>query len=1216
MESIQNSNNHPIDLIEFFDHYGCTLPRTVKLVDGFCGTDDDDTLEADQIFVFYKVERQNIIIALDEFRQEICIQQNSNTKVHLLPLECHSYSTVQELITAQSRFVLVLVDIPATGIVSGSKLKVLSDQNSVPNYLKCQVVDHDDPKDVLLPFNLTGKFLPLLDTKEYYLDEVLAQNELPLNVRFVSQRRGASDRFGTHSLSSLGNIRLMRRAEEEMVFAATFETELLLYLFPKILDISVSWGFKISAETNKKIKECRKIFETSERTLPERLDHEIRGSYYFTTSPVRRFNLHSLHKTAPMPLPRSPRAKRRQLPEKFLSVNRNDSTTRDRVSPASNNSCSSVLPCHGEIKEDGDYENYKTVEMPGIYSNIITTEVGNTCSAVSQIQNEVIYSNVITATKEPAPTPKTRSSSSRESNDKKAKPQSFSPALPKPRIRLKGVEMAGSDECASPMVQSRSGIALEYPKCAQRPQASSEDEFDECCPELPPRPIFLQQLLYINNGENKMPISQQDSPPALPPRNSVKYGEKARPKQHHIENEGDKKPCSQGETAPPPLPPRNRSMAYLAVDVTDWENIEDSYGAYTPVKDDGNFLTHDSDRNSYVDVIFEPDETENYLITKDLSAEENKRHCPDKPCQDREMLRLREAEVAQKVEGKSSKDDELYEELNNSQRIKSAEKQSKPGMKRPSRNCSGIRRSRSTQCSAETRETIVRIRLCRQTCTESEVAQQLQKESRKNGEPYEEVQDSQIEFNWPCKHSNTGVTKCSTEKRQVENMDNVSLRDTGMEGRDAQKDKKEMDSSLLKSKFRGATKANNEKKQGEKKRSKNYSSVDSCSSSSRSRECSLQNSREEGVMQSSTRNKKKIWISARRDEDCVDFKDIGQFFKLKKELNAAHAQVEYLKKQVAVKEKSPTERTQQMIDSRTSNTSYASSTNVRNTQNVRNDSKEQTLNVPDSTKAICKQDKGNIQNSTGFRDGSGKNMENTEKTVPGREDLTVHEHKMNKTNDSEMHNNYDDDDFYEKPISVENELAYHGSNSPKPNDSETYNNDDDFYEKPILVENELAYHGSNSQKPNDSEIYNDDDFYEKPISVENELAFHMDVGKEEQSNGKSADDELEPIYYNKVVDIETATDETSLYLQLLNPSDEDEDIYVNIDGQDSYADKQKLHGTEEATNNVSTHKEENLRRNTPFLGKSIFYVDLTKCSGEKDCCITKRPPLPPRKCVS
>ena len=537
MEFAQKIDNRAsVSLATFLDHHECRLPRTVKLADGFCGTNEDDTLEADQAFVFHKVERQKTVVAIDQLGQEICMQQNSRIKVHLLPPECHKlYETVRELPTAQSSYFLVLEDIPSLGIVTGSKLILPSNQRSIPNYLKCQVVDYKCPREVLLPLHLTGRFLPLFDFTDYCLDEVLASNQLPVNIRFVSQSTRANDRLSPQmSLTSLGNIRLMRKTEVEMVFATSFDTtnELSLFLFPKTLDVTVSWGFKLSAEASKKVRESRQALELTEMSL-KRLDNVIKGSFYFTACPVRRFSLRSL-RTPPMPLPRPTGAEQSTPP--------------------------SPLP-----------------------------RKLNSLSIVTDAQPE----------KPPQP-------------------------VPKPRKRLSVEGKASSEgkmtkECVSQMreTQPQGGDVLKH-----GPTVSTEDNIGETSPELPKRPIFLEAP-QVDNEEEGGAISDEDSPPPLPPKNAGRC-----PDQEHIENEESGQQTSPSET-PPPLPVRNESfgrinpgLEYLSVDITDWKKIEENCAsAYAEVKDDGRVFKQDDAGNSYIpDVIYDSDETEDCQV---MSSDNN-----------------------------------------------------------------------------------------------------------------------------------------------------------------------------------------------------------------------------------------------------------------------------------------------------------------------------------------------------------------------------------------------------------------------------------------------------------------------------------------------------------------------------------------------------------------------------------------------------------------
>lgn len=328
--SRQSARKVPVTLEEFLDRHERSLPRTVKLVDGFWGSEEDQTLEADQIFVLYKVERLKVIMALDAFRQEIFFPRNSNFKVHLLPPECKIYKTVQELITDQTLpYILVLEDIPSAGIESGSKINILSNGNNVSNHLKCQVIKNGASKEVLLYSHLKGKFLPLLEATEYSLDKVVTQKRLPVNVRFVFGSTSANDRVIAPSLTNLGNICLSDEAEVSMVFAASFDETLSLYVFPKTLQVNVGCGFKVSAETSRKVKECRKILQTGVSSLKE-FDDFVGSSLYYAASPVRKFSLQSPQEAAvPVLPPRSRIGECQQLTEVKLYTSLVDLTQHD-----------------------------------------------------------------------------------------------------------------------------------------------------------------------------------------------------------------------------------------------------------------------------------------------------------------------------------------------------------------------------------------------------------------------------------------------------------------------------------------------------------------------------------------------------------------------------------------------------------------------------------------------------------------------------------------------------------------------------------------------------------------------------------------------------------------------------------------------------------------------------------------------------------------------
>ena len=1148
MDSARKIDNYSVDLGTFLNHYEYRLPATVKIVEGFRGTNSGDTLEVDQVFYLYKVERQKTIVARDQLGQEICLQQNSKHKVHLLPLEFHDYNTVKELLTAQWSYFLVLEDIQSPlQIVSGSKLILPTNRRSIPDVLKCQIVDHADrSREVLLPLHLKGRFLPLLTVKDFYLEEVLAHNELPANIRFVSEATEANDRLIAQSLTSLGNIRLTRKTDMEMVFASSYVNELTLYLFPKTLDISVTCGFKVSAETGKKIKDCKNALETSEMSL-KMLDNELKGSFYFMACPVRSFSVRSL-KMPPVPLPRLRRAKQGK-PSEDLSgpvnredVNREETTNSDLLLSTFDNCCSFVSgqkPVFHELQEERDYEICEWDEM-SISIDCKSVKEMNPCSPDA----EVTDANAITAMEIPPLPPKSKSLLSTGEDS------STVSLSPKPRKRFSVAAKAMPKEISKEFAsQSQDGTFLE--SLTDGPRAFSENHVDKNFPELPPKAIFLKAA-HIDSEEKGKALSQEDNPPQLPPK-KLWHDEQITPEKEHIQNEEAKKqPAILQDETPPPLPPKyvmnnkeislkkehihnepvsrgkalpalspreksfdenHLDLAYLVVDVTDWKKIEENYDRYAEVKDDGCVFKQGDADNSYIDVIYDPDDTD-YPVKKEQKPQENgekdRMDVYETPCDEVEGLRT--GKTHQVEEPESNENDQSYEEVTESHEPsqwefrskKDVNKRASPGGKSPSK-ASMIN---STQTRRETEERP----LPREACLQSAACQQVEEESSDDDQSYEEVDDSHeiSPREYPKRNSDEaqkkpGVKKPSTNSRGT----------------------------------------------------KDSSSRRSRSSRSSSTEHSAQTSREKTVTASLPRNNNSIWISARREDDCMDFKDIEHFFKLRAQLNAARAQVEGLKQQVAAKEQDSTERAWRPSDDKAATGSKG---NVINSKHVEMNSKDKNDNKLVSTKKSGKQATRNSQNGAGLGDGSGKNTEKRKLNSP-----------------SSVPKNIVRGFFQEREMS-----------KPVNKDSDV---DDDVYE----------------------ECY-ERKYINQEISVENTSTYYVNAAQEEQSSGDSVKHGTDSSYYN------TAEIEASRYLHFGNPNDGNKNVYLNDEAQESYRDdaKENPAGTKKVSNYPCTFKENVLGNEASFLGSSAFdgtanQTESRTCSGGQESGIIKPPPVPPKK---
>ena len=742
------------------DRHERSLPRTVKLVDGFWGSEEDETLEADQILVLYKVERLKVIMALDAFRQEIFFPRNSNFKVYLLPPECKIYSTVQKLITHQTPpFFLVLEDIPSAGIESGSKINILSNGGSVSDHLKCQVIKNGKSKEVLLYSHLKGKFLPLLEATEYSLDEVVTQKHLPVSVRFVSGSISANDRVIAPSLTNLGNICLKDEAEVSMVFAASFDKTLSLYVFPKTLEVNVSCGFKVSAETSRKVKESRKILQTGVTSLEE-VDDFVASSFYYAASPVRKFSLQSPQEPA--------------LP---------------------------VLPPRSRIGE---------------------------CQQMTEVK---LYTNVVYLTQHDLVP---------EGYDKQV------------------------------------GVAI-------------------------------PSVIVYDDRESG---SQEDIPPPLPP----KYGEKTRSEF-----------VSLGVT-PPVLPPKHKSdcethdsdLAYLVVDLRTWKRDEDEHEGDTsflleltgepdegervdkkpPVRDKSNFGTcekvnveQDDVRNVYQEVTFQPVEMEDYLIPAEQKQSGHKMNWEDA---DDDYLIPEEARgnAFEQNDARNAYLEVIHqpdrtEELKREGHMADWEKANDNYWKSAKDDVIKHGDARN-----------VNLELIHEPDDVYLVSRE-EEEGKKHQMDWEKAEDD----DYANVLDGGSLTYPHLLRKSMENTEVQHVAEENDSSDDEPYEEIFVPLESLESsarEFRLESTTGKQKKEGMKKPSTMSSSNNNDSSKTTG------TSRKEEVAAAPSINNNNIWISSRREEDCMDFNDIEQFFKLRKQLNDLSVRAKDLE-QVCTKEE-PMER--------------------------------------------------------------------------------------------------------------------------------------------------------------------------------------------------------------------------------------------------------------------------------------------------------------------
>ena len=830
---------------------------------------------------------------------------------------------------------------------------------------------------------------------DYNIDDVLHRSQLPIKVRFVSPSTRANDSFNAHSLTKLGNIQLTEKSEVDMVFAASImEKELLVYLFPKTLKVRVGCGFKVSSEMTKKIKTCRESLEKSDRNL-KILDNLIKSSFYFTARPVRSFNLRAM-KIAPVPHPRSLVTKQGK-PSEDLSSNREVLISHELVAAStSNNSCSAVPNqklVSGKNLERSDCKWSERDELSEFFPGGTSSS-----SAASKLMDVFIREDSIAVIEVPPLPPKLGTLSRiQERNEDFQSHRSKEPSpLPRKTVGEK-VTCGGktTEECTTPL-RAQGERLFDYNDKSEsytvEPATSTDDHVPDTFPELPPKPTSLKTA----HIESKTDANRGDAvrkPPPLPPKTVLSQRQKAAD-----ENDLD--------------------LPYLVVDVTDWRKIEAVYRGYAVVTDDGCILEEDEASDYYIDLISESDETGHYEDANGQKPEEGgKIDDPDvyeTLCDDIERLGGKENQRDEQ-HGSNGNHKSYHETVSNfhvsnrqrNSRSGNVEEQQKLEATKLSNTDSLNKSTKSESCAGRREESQERPRL-RESRIAQQADQQIEEESTHDDRSYEEVENLREILQRPRlresriaqQAADQQIEEESTDDDQsyeeVENLRKILQRPRLRESRIAQQADQEIEEestdddqayeevespreifqsrefSMGEETERQITlglKSSGINQSGNTNSSRNRINT---SRSTSSTEYSRQTRRVKSRHTSRPRNTGDIWISARREDDCMDYKDIEQFFKLRKQLGAARAQVEDLKRQVTVKEEDSVEPTWTLLKSDGSSRKLEYQTKQFNAK-ISN-SQHGNSGTLDSTMTSSKQPKKKSNSRMCYEGGFGKKM--------------------------------------------------------------------------------------------------------------------------------------------------------------------------------------------------------------------------------------------------
>ena len=1096
----------PVDLSTYLRCYGSTLPKVVKITEGFYG---EDTLEADQILVIYKVEKQKMLIGLDHYKQEVCIPRNSKRKVLLLPPGSEEeYNSLQELFDVhRTLYFRVLEDIPSHGISSETTLILLGGRPIRNNSVKCELIGLHNSKEIFLPIQLRGKFQPLLDAREYYLEEVLEQFQVPVNIRFVYQSQANTDP-GRGLLTNPGNVCLTKETEVEMVFAALPDDQLSLYVFPRTLEIYVSCGFRLTADTSKKIKACRQSLAENEKSL-KRLDRIIASSAFLSAFPVRCFELESLQPPSVALIPKKTKTTGVKPEETAMTKE----PERDR----SQSECISESLC----QDEDDYENIE------IEWNTVKSVDSETLEKVAD-EAPPLPPKTLRQAKPPLINSDVTQIQSPETNWK---------PVPKPRKRLNAMSLRcqddSNDEPVSSQTQdSSSGHDLTGRSVSSQSSSSSGNDDYERGPDLPPKPLFLRAL----DTSEERNAALGESPPPLPPR--------------------------------PVNSALAEDLAYLVVDVTDWEAVEER-ALYTDPMDDGKSFVPggvcqlNDDDNTYVD------------------------------------MKCKDSGLAEKYPNEASSDSDqdgtdIYEEVERNAECTSVEEK-----------VTKIVEDYSVYTNARDDGQVFRLHDAEHlTCPLNDEPTYLEmKPDRQNLEDrktYHEVAD--------CTDSNAACL--------LNHGENPELGDGGR--RDKAKAPTSFDNQ---SKVKEASYQEMEGPQETSEKKKTAAIETATNISGTQPRPVVTKTRHHTAIATNQRDERNFIISSPNEDDFMDFKDIQRHFKLMNELRKVNARVADLEKQVATKDEL------KLVEAHKQQLPAGNASQLKrdeDSKKTKSNTHDKNHNDLDSAKPFCEhsQRKAKLhkkENSIGKMQTKQTGLPSTLNLNFGplrakldRGDYPISPQGQGIIDKFPTHNSNDEEDqvYEEIPENMScgnskrnqddcsNTLPRHVEKE-KPYDSDS--DDDDDYEECCdrhfinqelkmlhknFDEEEFAYCDMNDipyqskqvekEKPYSSDLDDDDDYeeccdrhyinHEPQMSLKNfdedEFAY-CDINDEPyqyvETNRVSErvdDEDRLGVISSKTVEV-TKGDRVSRYLQLDNPSEEEDSVYVNVEDEESDSDQLK-----------------------------------------------------------
>ncbi|CAB3986815.1 Hypothetical predicted protein [Paramuricea clavata] len=206
------------------------LPQIVRVVDGFCGKNENTTISSEQILALHEIHSDRELLGTDNSGKQVIIPLTCPTQVLIFPSKCKYKPCKIE------NFQSIFPNIQYVRVKSlGPQSRNANNESTftVGDIIQIQKIDRkkksvlcqntDTKGDMTLSYKSLATFTPLLDCRKYTLSEVVTNYGLPSRVCFVSTRSQADQNSNqcNSALTGLTEVVFHKEVTTEVKVIAT-----------------------------------------------------------------------------------------------------------------------------------------------------------------------------------------------------------------------------------------------------------------------------------------------------------------------------------------------------------------------------------------------------------------------------------------------------------------------------------------------------------------------------------------------------------------------------------------------------------------------------------------------------------------------------------------------------------------------------------------------------------------------------------------------------------------------------------------------------------------------------------------------------------------------------------------------------------------------------------------------------------------------------------